>query len=386
MSKRGLKVQIHLYYISEEEVNIVKRTPLYESHCQLGGKLIDFGGWELPVQYTGIIAEHERVRKSAGLFDVSHMGEISVKGQDAEKYIEKLVTNSIVKAKEFQIVYSPMCYPDGGVVDDLLIYKYSNENYLLVVNASNTEKDFLWMKENLEGQVIIENVSDSYVQLAVQGPKAEEILQKLTDVKLQDIKFYHFLADVLIDDHKAIISRTGYTGEDGFEIYIAPSYGINLWNRILSEGKENGIVPVGLGARDTLRFEAALPLYGQEISKDISPLEAGLGKFVKIGKDSFIGKEALAKQAEKGLKRKLVGFEMLERGIPRSHYEVKVNEESVGFVTTGSFSPSLNKNIGMALIGAEYAVEGNEIEIVIRNKALKARIINMPFYTKKYKK
>jgi len=364
----------------------VKRTPLYESHCQLGGKLIDFGGWELPVQYTGIIAEHERVRKSAGLFDVSHMGEISVKGQDAEKYIEKLVTNSIVKAKEFQIVYSPMCYPDGGVVDDLLIYKYSNENYLLVVNASNTEKDFLWMKENLEGQVIIENVSDSYVQLAVQGPKAEEILQKLTDVKLQDIKFYHFLADVLIDDHKAIISRTGYTGEDGFEIYIAPSYGINLWNRILSEGKENGIVPVGLGARDTLRFEAALPLYGQEISKDISPLEAGLGKFVKIGKDSFIGKEALAKQAEKGLKRKLVGFEMLERGIPRSHYEVKVNQESVGFVTTGSFSPSLNKNIGMALIGAEYAVEGNEIEIVIRNKALKARIINMPFYTKKYKK
>ena len=326
------------------------------------------------------------VRSSAGLFDVSHMGEITVKGPDAEQYIERLVTNNILKAREYQIVYSPMCYPDGGVVDDLLIYKYSNENYLLVVNASNADKDFQWMKENLDGQVVIENVSDSYVQLAVQGPKAEEILQRLTNIKLQDIKFYHFLPDVIIDGNKAIISRTGYTGEDGFEIYLAPSNGINLWNRILSEGKDDGLVPVGLGARDTLRFEAALPLYGQEISKDISPLEAGLGKFVKLDKENFIGKEALAKQQEEGLKRKLVGFEMLERGIPRNHYEVEVNGVRNGFVTTGSFSPTLKKNIGMALIGAEYAAEGNEIEIVIRNKALKARIINMPFYTKRYKK
>ena len=300
--------------------------------------------------------------------------------------IEKLVTNSILKAKEYQIVYSPMCYPDGGVVDDLLIYKYTNENYLLVVNASNTDKDFQWMEGNLEGQVVIENVSDNYVQLAVQGPKAEEILQRLTDIKLQDIKFYHFLPEVIIDGKKAIISRTGYTGEDGFEIYLAPSDGIRLWNRILSEGKADGLVPVGLGARDTLRFEAALPLYGQEISKDITPLEAGLGKFVKLDKESFIGKEALTKQQEEGLKRKLAGFEMLERGIPRSHYEVEVKGVRIGFVATGSFSPALKKNIGMALIGAEYAAGGNEIEIVIRNKALKARIIKMPFYTKRYKK
>lgn len=363
----------------------MKRTPLYEAHCRLGGKIIDFGGWELPVQYSGIIEEHEIVRKAAGLFDVSHMGEITVKGPDAQEYIEKLVTNSILKAKEYQIVYSPMCYPDGGVVDDLLVYKYTAEDYLLVVNASNTDKDFQWMKDNLEGQVEIKNVSESYVQLALQGPKAEAILQKLTDTDLSTIKFYHFLPEVYVDGHKAIVSRTGYTGEDGFEIYLAPSDGVKLWDKILTEGKEEGILPVGLGARDTLRFEASLPLYGQEISQNISPLEAGLGKFVKLGKESFSGRDALAKQLDEGLKRKLVGFEMIDRGIPRSHYEVQVNGEAAGFVTTGSFSPTLKSNIGMALIKTEYATEGGEIEIIIRNKALKAKIIPMPFYSKKYK-
>ncbi len=364
----------------------MKRTPLYEAHVKLGGKMIDFGGWELPVQYEGIIEEHEKVRRAAGIFDVSHMGEIIVKGSGAEEFLEGVVTNSILKAKDNQIVYSPMCYPNGGVVDDLLVYKYSREYYLLVVNASNTLKDFEWLMESRRGQVEIEDVSENFAQLALQGPKAESILQKLTDTNLSDIKFYHFLPRVTVGGFSAIVSRTGYTGEDGFEVYLEAGSGEALWNSVLEAGKEEGLVPVGLGARDTLRFEAALPLYGQEISGEITPLEAGLNRFVKLGKVSFTGKEALQEQIAKGLKRKLVGFEMVERGIPRSHYEVKINGKTEGFVTTGSYSPTLKRNIGMALINSEYAIEENLIDIEIRNKCVKAKIISLPFYSKKYKK
>ncbi len=372
--------------ILKREGIVVKRTPLYAAHVKLGGKMIDFGGWELPVQYEGIIEEHQKVRNAAGIFDVSHMGEILVKGPDAEGFLEGLVTNSILKAKENQIVYSPMCYPNGGVVDDLLVYKYSREYYLLVVNASNTLKDFDWLTENKRGQVEIDNVSENFVQLAIQGPKAESILQSLTDTDLSGIRFFHFLPKTLVGGFDAIVSRTGYTGEDGFEIYLEAGSGEALWNRILEAGKEEGLVPVGLGARDTLRFEAALPLYGQEISGDISPLEAGLERFVKLGKESFTGKEALQEQRDKGLKRKLVGFEMVDRGIPRSHYEVKINGKTEGFVTTGSYSPTLKSNIGMALINSQYAIEGNEIDIEIRKKCARAKIISLPFYSKKYKK
>jgi aminomethyltransferase len=364
----------------------VKKTPIYEKHCEMGGRIIDFGGWALPVEFTGVIDEHEQVRTAAGLFDVSHMGEIIVKGPDATQFISNLITNNITGAEDYQTIYSPMCYSNGGVVDDLLVYKYSNQFYLLVVNAANIDKDFEWMKENLIDQVEIENVSEIYAEIAIQGPKSDEILQELTMTSLEEIKFFHFKPHVMIDGREAIVSRTGYTGEDGFEIYIKSEDAAALWEKILKVGRDKGLIPVGLGARDTLRFEAALPLYGHELSKDISPIEAGLGRFVKLEKDSFIGREALIKQKEEGVKRKLVGFEMIERGIPRNEYDVQIQGRNIGYVTTGSFSPSLKKNIGLALIEADYALEGTELDIVIRGKTIKAKIVKLPFYAKKYKK
>jgi aminomethyltransferase len=364
----------------------MNKTPLYEKHVALKGKVIDFGGWALPVEYQGIIGEHEAVRSAAGLFDVSHMGEVTVKGPDAEKYIQKMVVNDIAPMQSFQIFYSPMCYPDGGVVDDLLVYKYNNEDYFIVINASNTDKDVKWFLDHLEGDVEVKNVSQEYAELALQGPKVQDILQKLTDTDLNEIGFFYFKPEVKINGVSALVSRTGYTGEDGFEIYLDPVHAPLIWDKLLEVGKEDGLVPVGLGARDTLRFEASLPLYGQEIDQDITPLEAGLGYFVKLAKEGFIGKEALVKQKESGIPRKLVGFEMVDRGIARSHYEVQADGKKIGFVTTGSFSPSLKKNIGLALIDAEFANEGGEIEVVVRNRSLKARIIKKPFYRKRYKK
>jgi aminomethyltransferase len=364
----------------------VKKTPLYDKHIELKGKVIDFGGWALPVEYSGILAEHEAVRTEAGLFDVSHIGEVTVKGKDAEKYIQKLVTNDISTMADGQIYYSPMCYPNGGVVDDLLVYRLGKDDYLLVINAANTDKDYQWFLDHLEGEVKIANVSDQYAQLALQGPKAEMILQKITETNLNEIGFFHFKTGVWFKGFTALVSRTGYTGEDGFEIYLAPDDAPILWDLLLEAGKSEGLIPAGLGARDTLRFEAALPLYGQEISQEITPLEAGLGFFVKLDKEDFIGKDALLKQKEEGIPRKLVGFEMVDRGIPRSHYDVRAEGKAIGFVTTGSFSPTLKKNIGLALIDAKYAQIGEIIEIVIRGKNLKAAIIKKPFYQKKYKK
>jgi len=363
----------------------LKRTPLFNNHLESKGKLIDFGGWELPVEYSGIRTEHDAVRNAAGLFDVSHMGEITVTGEAAEEYLQNIVTNDISVLSNYQICYTTMCYPDGGVVDDLLVYKYSNKKYLLVVNASNTEKDYEWLDTHSIENVTIKNVSDEYSQLAIQGPKAQEILQKLSDIDLNEIEFYHFADNVKIGEINALVSRTGYTGEDGFEIYLPSAEGPILWDLLLESGKDFGLIPAGLGARDTLRFEAALPLYGQEIDKDITPLEAGLGFCVKLSKEKFIGREALAKQKSEGLKRKLAGFEMTERGIPRSHYQVYADGKKIGYVTTGSLSPTLNKNIGLALLDIDYTKEGTEIEVEIRNKKVKAKIIKKPFYTKKYK-
>ncbi len=364
----------------------MKKTPLYEKHIQLKGKMIDFGGWSLPVEYTGIIPEHEAVRTKAGIFDVSHMGEITVKGEDSEKYLQMLLTNDISLLNNNQIAYTAMCYPHGGVVDDLLVYKYSNTDYLLVVNASNTEKDYQWMKENIFGNTEILNVSENYAQLALQGPLAEAILQKLTRKNLNEIEFYYFSDNVKIGNIEALVSRTGYTGEDGFELYFAYDKAEEMWDMILEAGKDEGLIPAGLGSRDTLRFEASLPLYGHELDENITPLEAGLGFFVKLNKENFIGKEALAKQKSEGLQRKIVGFEMIDRGIPRNNYEVYAEGKKIGYVTTGSFSPTLKKNIGLALINSAYSKEGTEIEILIRNKNSKAKVIKKPFYSKKYKK
>jgi aminomethyltransferase len=283
--------------------------------------MIDFGGWELPVEYsgTGIITEHHQVRRQAGLFDVSHMGEVVVRGEKAGSFIQQLVTNDVSNLKENQICYTPMCYPDGGCVDDILIYKFSPEYYFIVVNAANTDKDFAWMQEHKTVGVTLENVSTSYAQLALQGPLAQDILQEICDANLQTIKYYWFLPLAKVAGYDCIVSRTGYTGENGFEIYVAPEHAAELWEAILSAGQGN-VLPVGLGARDTLRFEAKLPLYGHELDKDISPLEAGLNRFVKLDKTSFIGKEALLRQKENGLQRQLVELEMVGRGIPRAQY------------------------------------------------------------------
>ena len=270
-------------------------------------------------------------------------------------------------------------------MDDLLVYKYSDREYFVVVNAGNTDKSFDWLRQNLEGETTIENVSSNYAQLALQGPKSGQILQKCTDFPIEEIQFFHFIPDTEICGKKAIVSKTGYTGEEGFEIYMKVEDATVVWDGLMLAGREEGLVPAGLGARDTLRFEAALPLYGQEISEDISPLEAGLEKFVKLGKEDFIGKDALLQQQNQGVKRKLTGFEMLDRGVPRSHYEVHANGKKIGFVTSGSFSPSLNKNLGLALLDVDYQKEGTTIDIIIRNKVLKAKTVKIPFYTKKYK-
>jgi len=364
-----------------------KKTALFTSHEKYGGKVIDFAGWALPVQYKGIIPEHEAVRNAAGLFDVSHMGEVEVIGKDAFAFVQNLVTNDISVLEDNQVMYALMCYEDGGVVDDLLVYKFTKDYFYLVINASNVDKDFNWMVSNKgDFNITLENISLKVSEVALQGPKAQEILQKLTDTKLDEVKFFCCKRDVLIAGVKCLISRTGYTGEDGFEIYSDNDNIASVWDRILEAGKEERIMPCGLGCRDTLRFEATLPLYGNEISKDITPLEAGLGYFVKLKKENFIGKDALVKQKEEGLVRKLVGFEMKDKGIPRHGYEVAVNGQVIGFVTTGYFSPTLKKNIGLALINAEYTELGSNINIIVRNKPLKAEVINKKFYNKNYKK
>ena len=331
----------------------LKQTPLFETYKKSGAKVIDFGGWELPVQFSSILEEHEAVRTEAGLFDVSHMGEVLVEGKDAESYINYLVTNDVTKISINQAQYTAMCYPDGGTVDDLLVYKLENEKYLLVINAANIEKDYEWMKQHVKGEMTLQNISNDIAQLAIQGPKAEGILQKLTDTRfirnwlhfnLPNMSHLDGITDVLV-------SRTGYTGEDGFELYLAADQAEALWEKLLEAGSEEGLKPCGLGARDTLRLEARLALYGQELSSDISPLEAGIGFAVKLKKESdFIGKDALIAQKEAGLKRKIVGIEVTGRGIPRHGYKVVSEDgEEIGVVTSGTQSPSLKKSIGLAL-------------------------------------
>lgn len=347
----------------------------------MGAKTIDFGGWALPVQFSSIKEEHEAVRTRAGLFDVSHMGEIDVKGEKALDYLQKMMTNDVSKLKVNGAQYTAMCYEDGGTVDDLLVYKYSEEHYLLVVNAANTVKDYDWLEEHIIEGVSLNNISNEIAQLAIQGPKAEVILQRLTNTDLSSIGFFKFQADLMIAGIKTLVSRTGYTGEDGFELYTASEDAPALWKAILAAGEPENILPCGLGARDTLRFEAKLALYGQELTKDISPLEAGIGFAVKTSKEAdFIGKSALLRQREKGLERKLVGIEMIGRGIPRTNYPVYKGEQLIGEVTTGTQSPTLKKNVGLALIKKEYTEMDTELDVEIRNKRVQAKVIPSPFY------
>lgn len=357
----------------------LKKTPLFDSYAKYGAKTIDFGGWDLPVQFSSIKEEHEAVRTKAGLFDVSHMGEIIVKGEEALSYLQHLLTNDISKIAINQAQYTAMCYESGGVVDDLLTYKLSENEYLLVVNAANTEKDYGWMLENKGNyNVEITNVSTEYAQIALQGPLAEEVLQRFTQTNLRDITFFRFQQDVLVSDYSVLLSRSGYTGEDGFEIYGSPSAIVALWDILLAEEE---VLPTGLGARDTLRFEAGLPLYGQEMGETISPLEAGLGFAVKLQKEvDFLGKEALIEQKENGVPRKLVGIEMIDKGIPRTGYKLFKNGEEIGVVTTGTQLPLAKRNVGNALVQTEFANIDEEFEIEIRNKRLQVKTVATPFY------
>lgn len=328
----------------------LKRTPLFEVYKDYGAKTIDFGGWDLPVQFSSIKEEHEAVRTKAGLFDVSHMGEIEVKGTDSLKYLQKMMTNDISKLKNSGAQYTAMCYENGGTVDDLLVYKIEDDHYLLVVNASNIEKDFNWLQDHAEGNVELKNLSEDMAQLAIQGPLAEKVLQKLAGTNLSDIGFFKFQQDVDLNGKKALVSRTGYTGEDGFEVYCDAQDAVAIWIEILEAGKEEGVLPCGLGARDTLRFEANLALYGQELSPEITPLEAGIGFAVKVNKEAdFIGKEVLKNQKENGVPRKLAGIEMIDRGIPRHGYPVYKGEELIGEVTTGTQSPTLKRILALFL-------------------------------------
>ncbi|WP_411551582.1 glycine cleavage system aminomethyltransferase GcvT [Paenibacillus lautus] len=360
----------------------LQRTPLYPLYSDFPStRCIDFGGWELPVQFSGIVQEHEAVRKHAGLFDVSHMGEFMISGQDAEAFIQNMTTNDVSRITVGQAQYTLMCDDNGGTVDDLLVYKLSSDRFMLVVNASNIDKDLQWLHEHVAGDVVIRNVSAETALIALQGPAAENILSKATSEALGDLPSFHFIQNAQVCGHAALLSRTGYTGEDGFEIYCSAGDAQDIWRGLLSAGEDHGLIPAGLGARDTLRFEAKLPLYGQELSSTISPLEASLGYFVKLDSGDFIGRKALQQQKQDGVPRKLVGIELIDRGIPRSHYPVfNGNGEPIGEVTSGTQSPSLKRNLGLALIETPYASLDSEVWVEIRGKKLKAKVVKTPFY------
>ena len=361
------------------------RTPLYETHLKYGGRIVEFAGWELPVQYEGIIAEHRAVREVAGLFDVSHMGEVTFKGPNAERQLQYLLTNDFTAMQPGAVHYSPMCYPWGGTVDDVLVYKLAADDYLVVVNASNKDKDVAWMLENNKYRAEIKDVSSDYAQLALQGPMAQVILEKIIEQQLIPKKYYSF-AQVHLFGRKCILSRTGYTGEDGFEIYLSPDDAPLLWETLMEDGEELGLVPAGLGARDTLRLEAAMPLYGHELTQDISPLESTLGRFVKLEKPEFIGRDALAAQKAGGLARKRCGLEIVDKGIARDGADVYAGGERIGTVTSGTKAPWLDRTIAMALVRADMAVPGTAVEVDVRGKRLNAVVVKLPFYKRQEEK
>jgi aminomethyltransferase len=358
----------------------LKRTPLYEQHRQLGARLVEFGGWDMPVQYSSILDEHRAVRTHAGLFDVSHMGEFGVTGTGALAFLQHLVPNDVARLAINQALYTQLCQPDGGVVDDLLIYYLAENNYLLVVNAGNIAKDFAWIEAQSQGfEVQLANQSDETALIALQGPQALAILQPLTRVDLSALAYYH-ASPGLVNDINCLISRTGYTGEDGFELYCSSEEVTALWEKLLETGKEHGLLPAGLGARDTLRLEAAYCLYEHELNEQTNPLEAGLAWTVKLSKDEFIGREALVERKTQGLKRKLIGLEMLERGICRGGYAIYDGERQIGALTSGAPAPTLNKNIGLGYVETASAIPGKTVQVDIRGRRTAAQIVALPFY------
>ena len=360
-----------------------KRTCLYNEHVALGALISPFGGFDMPIQYSSIIDEHNAVRNDCGVFDVSHMGEVRITGPDAEKYVSHIFTNDITNAPNGKIFYGMMCYPNGGTVDDLLVYCMAPNDYFLVINAANIDKDVAWMEEHLEGyDVKMDHCSDYYGQIAVQGPKAEDVMENVLKLPCKELMFY--TAKTLdIDGETIIISRTGYTGEDGFEIYGSHEFIVRQWRLLMESGQ---CKPCGLGCRDTLRFEVGLPLYGDELSADITPIMAGLGMFCKLDKGDFIGREALAQQKAEGVAKRVIGIELEGRAVPRHGYPVLHNGEVVGEVTTGYNSISTGKSVCMALVDVSVAKLDTPLEIQIRKKTFPGKVVKKKFYDKHYKK
>lgn len=360
----------------------IKVTCLHDRHVGLGAQMSPFAGYDMPIQYRGIAEEHNAVRNAVGVFDVSHMGEVRVKGPDAERFVNHIFVNDVTGAPAGQIFYGMMCYENGGTVDDLLVYKVSDNEFFLVINAANIDKDVEWIMRNSEGfDVEIEDESPYYGEIAVQGPGAEEAVERILGLPVRDIPFYNFVT-LRADDEDIIVSRTGYTGEDGFEIYGSHEFTQRVWDKLM----EGGVEPCGLGCRDTLRFEVGLPLYGDELSADITPLEASLSMFVKLDKPEFIGREALARQKAEGVSRRIVGLELEGSAIPRHGYPVEVDGRQVGEITTGYRSISTGRSVAMAMIDKPYDKLGTEVEVRIRRKTFPAKVVKKRFYDKNYKK
>jgi aminomethyltransferase len=360
----------------------MKNTALSQKHISLGAKMVPFAGYNMPVSYSGLNDEHATVRNAVGVFDVSHMGEFILKGDNALNLIQKVTSNDAAVLTDGKAQYSCLPNTDGGIVDDLIVYRIDEKTYMLVVNASNIEKDWNWIKQNDTWGVDMKNISEDTSLLAIQGPKAIDVLQKLTDVKLADIPYYSFVKGKFDGIDNVVISNTGYTGAGGFEIYFENQYAEKIWNDIFEAGKDMGIKPIGLGARDTLRLEMGFCLYGNDIDDTTSPIEAGLGWITKFTKD-FTNRAAIEKQKTEGVTRKLVGFEMIDRGIPRHDYEIAdADGKIIGKVTSGTQSPTLNKALGMGYVNKDLAKAGTEIYIMIRDKAIKAKVSKIPFLKK----
>ena len=358
---------------------ILNKTPLTEEHRRLGGKIVPFAGYEMPVLFSSALDEHLAVRRAVGLFDVSHMGEVFITGPDALALVQRLTCNNVEKLQDGQIHYSGLMTPQGTFIDDLLVHRFNSTKFMLCVNAANRAKDFAWIRDHVQGNVTAEDLSDSYTQIAIQGPKALATLQPLTDTDLSQIKYYWF-TEGKVDGVPAIIARTGYTGEDGFEIYFAPAPAPAIWQKLLESGKPHGVQPCGLACRNTLRLEAKMALYGNDIDDQHTVLEADLGWIVKLQKGEFIGRDALARQKAEGVTRKLVGFEVVGRGIARSHYPIVKDGARIGEVTSGAPSPWLSKNIGLGYVAIAHATVGTQFDIVIRDQPVAARVVQTPFY------
>jgi len=363
-----------------------RKTPLYKKHHHLKAKMIDFHGWLMPVEYSGIIPEAEGTRQNAGLFDVSHMGKIMVEGKTAKTFLQGILTNDLDKLSPGQAACGLLCYYDGGVIDDLLVYCLEEESFLLIVNACNTTEDLKWFRDRQLKGATVRDITMEYAILALQGPFSQAIMEELAPVQLSELRSFRFMEEVKVAGIDCLVSRTGYTGEDGFEIFCSPGDAPSLWDALCEAGskEKRGLVPAGLGARGLLRLEASMPLYNHEISREITPLEAGLHRFVALDKEvPFIGQDALQKQQREGLQRKLAGLEMLQRGVPREGYTVEFEGKEIGWVSSGTYSPALQKPIAMAFLPPEKAVSGTEVEVIIRGRKYPCRVVKTPFYRRR---